>query len=92
MTTATAKAAWNDEVGFWQVTDEYGNVWDVVSTSDQSMLLVREDSQRYYGAVWIGSDGFGEMHPSADGDVRDGFDCNDRYTFDSMSGWVGEQE
>lgn len=90
MTTATTQ--WNQETGFWQVTDEYGYVWDVVTTGDQAMLLVREDSQRFYGAVWIGRDGKGEIHQRQDGDVADGFDCNDRYTFDSHRGWVGEQE
>lgn len=87
MTTATSQ--WNNETGFWQVTDEYGAIWDVVTTSDQSMLLVREDSQRFYGALWTGHSGHGEIvREYHDGEEADGFDCNQRYRFDPNNGWT----
>lgn len=90
MTTATTQ--FDNETGYWTVTDEYGHVWDAVTTSDLAMLLQREDGERFYGATWTGSDGRGSIGLCDDGAVRDGFDCNDRYTFSGAHGWSGEQE
>ena len=82
-----ARDRWSDENGFWVVDDEYGDEWEVITTGNRAMLVQREDGQRYYGAVWVGGDGVGELHPRSAGDVEDGYDCNQRYEFSETHGW-----
>ncbi len=67
-----------------RVEDEHTHLWDVLSEADG--ILQREDSQRYYGAVWVPDrDGTGEVCYRRDGDTVDGLDTV--WTFTEMGGW-----
>ena len=85
---ARGTSRFDDVIGCWVVEDEQGNIWTAVTTGDRAMLVECEDSQRYYGAVWAGrAGGTGEFYPRSDGDIEDGYDCNQRYEFSETGGW-----
>lgn len=80
--------SFDDQRGWHIVTDECGDVWDVVDLDGRHANLVREDGERYHGAEWTadasGSD-HGEVWPRRTGDTYDGVDT--QYEFDEMRGW-----
>jgi hypothetical protein len=85
----TGQINWSDETATWTVTDEYGDIWDVVEIDGPNGLLVREDSQRFYGAEWTafaGGSDRGELWPRRDGDTYDGA-AGAEYEFSEMRGW-----
>jgi hypothetical protein len=80
--------AWDDEAG-WTVTDEYGDWWQVLEIDGAHGFLVREDSQRYYGAEWAADSArseSGDLYERREGDTYEGLEA--LYEFDPMRGWV----
>ena len=85
----TGFISWDDETGFWIVTDEYGDVWRCIEVDGTQAMLEREDNERFHGAEWsayAGGSNRGDIYPRREGDTYTGAN-GEEYEFSEASGW-----
>jgi len=76
---------WHEEAMWWTVSDDR-HVWEVVSMSEDEMLLVRFEENAAFGALLIKKGAGVKIQPCVAGDIAEGFDKP--YFFDEALGWV----
>jgi hypothetical protein len=83
-----AEVQWIEASLWWVVCDEDNNLWEVVTTSADQMLLVRYVEDRAIGAVLLRRGEATEIVLCAPGDEVVGFDCGLTYYLDEEKGWI----
>ena len=70
------------------VRDEHENEWEVLALDGRFGILQREDSQRYYGALWV-EDGRGTLYGTVytRTDKTEEQLVNTVWVFTEMGGW-----